>query len=61
VSRFESQGFVRDVQVEKALHGKYDAYLEKRSRARKAFFVFAKNARYARRDAVVRRISQKTG
>jgi hypothetical protein len=56
-AQFERAGFTREVEIERALHRKYDGYLEKRSRARKAFFVFGKPASAARRAAVLERIS----
>lgn len=55
--RFEEAGFTRDEVVERAFHAKYDGYMEKRSPARRAYFVFAKKATAARRAAVVERIS----
>jgi uncharacterized protein DUF4214/methyltransferase family protein len=54
--RFERAGFTRDVEIERALHRKYDGYLEKRSPARRAFFVFGKPASTARRADVINRI-----
>ena len=56
-TRFEEAGFTRDVDVERAFHAKYDSYMEKRSPARRAYFVFGKKATAARRAAVVERIS----
>jgi uncharacterized protein DUF4214/methyltransferase family protein len=56
--RFEAQGFRRAPAVERALHAKYDAYLTKRSPARKAFFVFRTGASSAPEDVVIRRIQQ---
>lgn len=57
VGRFEAAGFHREVAIERALHLKYDRYMEKRSPARRAFFVFAKNASSERRMAVLQRIA----
>lgn len=56
-AQFERAGFTREVEIERALHRKYDGYVEKRSPARKAFFVFGKPASAARRAAVLERIS----
>jgi hypothetical protein len=54
--RFEAAGFQRDADVERALHDKYDRHLERRSPARKAFFVFRRGASDAQRDAVIARV-----
>jgi len=40
------------------LHRKYGAYMEKRSPARRAFFVFGKRASAARRAAILQRIAE---
>jgi hypothetical protein len=58
VRRFEAAGFVRDVDVERALHRKYDGYMTKRSPARRAYFVFGKPAAAARRAEILRRIAE---
>jgi hypothetical protein len=55
--RFEQAGFTRDVEVERAFHRKYDGYMEKRSPARRAYFVFGKKDSVKRRADVVRRIT----
>ncbi len=39
--QFTAGGFVREVDIEKALHRVYDADFERESLARKAFFVFS--------------------
>jgi hypothetical protein len=57
-AQFERAGFTREVEIERALHRKYDGYVEKRSPARKAFFVFGKPASAVRRAAVLERISE---
>jgi hypothetical protein len=54
--RFEAAGFRREIDVERALHAKYDAHMEKRAPARRAYFVFARTASAERRAAVIRRI-----
>jgi hypothetical protein len=56
VRRFQAQGFRREVEIERALHRKYDAYMDKRSRARKAYYVFSKEGDPARGRGVVERI-----
>ena len=55
--QFERAGFTREVEIERAFHRKYDGYMEKRSPARRAYFVFGKPAAAARRAAVIRRIT----
>jgi hypothetical protein len=56
VRRFEAQGLRRETGIEEALHGKYDPYMDKRSRARKAFYVFSKGADSGRTREVAARI-----
>jgi hypothetical protein len=56
VDRFQAAGFRRELDVERALHKKYDDYMEKRAPARKAFFVFSKTARPDRRASIIERI-----
>jgi len=56
--QFEKAGFARDEEIERALHRKYGAYMEKRSPARRAFFVFGKRASAARRAAILHRIAE---
>lgn len=58
VARFAAAGFSRDIEIERALHRKYDGYMTKRSPARCAYFVFGKPASSARRADIVRRISE---
>jgi hypothetical protein len=55
--QFEKAGFTREVEIERAFHRKYDAYMEKRSPARRAYFVFGKPAASVRRTAVIQRIT----
>ena len=57
VSRFEAAGFIRDVEIERALHQKYDGYMTKRSPARRAYFVFGKPAAANRHTAILERIA----
>ena len=57
VGLFESGGFIREPEIEKALHRKYGDYLRKRAPARQSFYVFSKDGSAARRDAVIARIS----
>lgn len=57
VSRFESGGLIREPDVERAFHAKYDGYMLKRSPARQAFFVFSRGVTPAQRAAVVARIA----
>jgi hypothetical protein len=56
-ARFEDAGFTREVEIERAFHRKYDGYMEKRSRARRAFFVFGKKGSAVRRAEVLGRIA----
>jgi hypothetical protein len=58
VRRFEAQGLRREIAVERALHRKYDDYMDRRSRARKAFLIFSKQGDPGRSQAVADRIRQ---
>jgi 2-polyprenyl-3-methyl-5-hydroxy-6-metoxy-1,4-benzoquinol methylase len=58
VSRFDAAGFQRDVEIERAFQRKYGQYMEKRSPARRAFFVFGKQALPDSRAAILRRIAE---
>jgi 2-polyprenyl-3-methyl-5-hydroxy-6-metoxy-1,4-benzoquinol methylase len=58
VGRFEAAGLSRDVGIERALHRKYDSYMEQRAPARKAFFVFSRGLSADRRASILHRISQ---
>ena len=55
--QFERAGFARDEEIERAFHRKYDGYMEKRSPARRAYFVFGKKDSARRRADVLARIS----
>jgi hypothetical protein len=56
--RFEAAGFRREVDIERAFHGKYDGYMTKRSPARRAYFVFGKPGAASRRADILARISE---
>jgi hypothetical protein len=56
VRQFEAHGFAREIDIERALHGKYDKYMESRSPARRAFYVFSKTPDLTRRANVIGRI-----
>jgi hypothetical protein len=58
VRRFEAAGLRREPAIERELHARYDAYMDKRSLARKAYFVFSKGATPERNRAVVERIGR---
>jgi hypothetical protein len=57
-----ARGFVREAEIERAFHRKYDDYMRKRASARRSFYVFSKDGAAARRDEVSARISgQRSG
>jgi hypothetical protein len=58
VRQFEAHGFARDVEIERELHRKYDKYMESRSPARRAFYVFNKTKDANRRADVIARIKR---
>jgi hypothetical protein len=55
--QFERAGLAREVEIERAFHRKYDGYMEKRSPARRAYFVFGKKESARRRADVLSRIA----
>ena len=55
--RFERQGFQREIEIERALHAKYDRHMQLRSPARCAYFVFSKGDPGSRREDVIRQIT----
>jgi hypothetical protein len=57
---FERHGLHREIDIERALHARYDAYMQRRSPARRAFFVFARRLSIDRRERVMRRIATGT-
>lgn len=56
VEQFERHGLRREIEVEKALHMKYDAAMTRIHVARKSFFVFSKAVTPEARDALVKRL-----
>jgi SAM-dependent methyltransferase len=46
----------REVEIERALHAVYDAYLDRHSPARKAFYVFSRDAKPERSRAIAERV-----
>jgi hypothetical protein len=44
VAQFEKVGLVREKEIERAIHEKYDTYFEQKTPARKSFYVFSKQA-----------------
>lgn len=58
VRRFEAAGFHRENAIEEMLHRKYDTYLDKRSKARKAFYIFSKGTSTEHKQRVMSEISK---
>ena len=58
VERFAAHGFRREVEIERALHRKYDTYMRKQSPARLAYFVLSTRPTDASRAAIVQRIAR---
>lgn len=54
--RFSDHELVREIEIERAFHRKYDAYFDTRSRARKSFYLFSKKADPGQSRAITRRI-----
>lgn len=55
---FEAAGFRREMELEQELHHKYDEYMNTRSVARKAYFVFSKGETAERNRRVINRIRE---
>jgi SAM-dependent methyltransferase len=55
-SRFERVGFQREIEIELALHQKYDEAMEKISRARRSYYVFSKSADPNKKSAILRKL-----
>ncbi len=58
VHQMERPGFIREVEIEQALHQKYDAYLETRTLARKAFYVFSKRVDQEKNRRIIESIQR---
>jgi SAM-dependent methyltransferase len=61
VEQFEGQGFQREVDLERALHNKYDAAMDRVSPARRSFYVFSKGVGGPRTAGIIRKISSGRG
>ncbi len=57
VGQFERLGFRRVVELERALHQKYDDMMEKISPARRAYYVFSKAENRARTAGIIEKVS----
>ena len=55
--RFERHGFRREIEIERALHAKYDRHMQLRSPARCAYFVFSRGEPGSKREEVIRQIT----
>jgi len=55
-SRFQSHGFHREVEIERAFHRKYDAYMRKRAPARQSYFIFSRNLPPQRAAAIIAKV-----
>jgi hypothetical protein len=57
VARFEGQGLRRELDIERAFHRRYDRYFEKRSPARKSFYVFSRSGDPTRSRSIAESIA----
>jgi len=57
VAQFEGHGFRREDGLERALHEKYDAAMDKISPARKSYYVFSKGRDEGRNGEILKRIT----
>jgi hypothetical protein len=56
VQRFAAHGFRREVEIERALHEKYDAYMTRQTPARLSYFVFSKSAGARQCENIIQRV-----
>jgi predicted TPR repeat methyltransferase len=56
-NRFERAGFRREPLIEQRFHPKYDGYMARITPARRAYYVFSKNAPAVSRQAIMDRIT----
>jgi len=56
VSQFESVGWRRETELERAFHQKYNAPMEKITPARKSYYLFSKNADTSKNQALVKKL-----
>jgi SAM-dependent methyltransferase len=54
--QFKQGGLVREIEIEKALHQKYDPYFDQNAPARKTFYVFSKQADPNRKQELIENI-----
>jgi SAM-dependent methyltransferase len=54
--QFKQEGLVREIEIEKALHQKYDPYFDQKAPARKTFYVFSKQADPIRNQELIENI-----
>jgi SAM-dependent methyltransferase len=57
VAQFEGHGFRREDGLERALHEKYDAAMDKISPARKSYYIFSKGRDEGRNGEILKRIT----
>ncbi len=57
VDQFERHGFRREVELERALHQRYDTAMEKISPARRSYYVFSRSAKILKTKDIIRKIS----
>jgi SAM-dependent methyltransferase len=56
VRQFEDRGFRREPEIERAIHERYDPLFDSNGPARRAFYIFSKNAALSARVAVIDRV-----
>jgi SAM-dependent methyltransferase len=57
--QFERRGFRRELELERALHKKYDAAMDKVSPARRSYYVFSKSGDPSRTSGIIREVSSR--
>jgi SAM-dependent methyltransferase len=61
VEQFEGHGFRREDRLERVLHEKYDAVMDKISPARRSYYVFSKGPAGPRNEEILKRITSGRG
>jgi SAM-dependent methyltransferase len=59
VTQFEKVGLVREEEIERALHQKYDPYFDRKAPARKSFYVFSKIGDPLRNQGIIENIQKR--
>jgi SAM-dependent methyltransferase len=60
VTQFKKVGLVREEEIERALHQKYDPYFDRKAPARKSFYVFSRIGDPLRNQEIIKNVQKRT-